>query len=175
MRLSEFFRNAGTKQIVINSDIDGFLSGMILQEYYGCEIVGFSNSKESIWLKPGIDIRSPIYIDIFVRDPKVYCIDQHIVAYDRPHLERISAYGTKLNPNLDLNKRTFLGDLGNDADYYSFQNSDYYSTFSSSSSYDSDYDSDWSSDWDSSWDSSDDYDYDFSDWDSDFSDWDSDW
>ena len=64
---------------------------------------------------------------------------------------------------------------GNDADYYSFQNSDYYSTFSSSSSYDSDYDSDWSSDWDSSWDSSDDYDYDFSDWDSDFSDWDSDW
>ena len=40
MRLSEFFRNAGTKQIVINSDIDGFLSGMILQEYYGCEIVG---------------------------------------------------------------------------------------------------------------------------------------
>ena len=118
MRLSEFFRNAGTKQIVINTDIDGFLSGMILQEYYGCEIVGFSNSKESIWLKPGIDIRSPIYIDIFVRDPNVYCIDQHIVAYDRPHLERISAYGTKLNPNLDLNKRTFIGDLGNDADYY---------------------------------------------------------
>ena len=48
MRLSEFFNRAGTKKIVINSDIDGFLSGMILQKYYDCEIVGFSNSKESI-------------------------------------------------------------------------------------------------------------------------------
>lgn len=28
--------------IIINTDIDGFLSGMILQTYLGCKIVGFS-------------------------------------------------------------------------------------------------------------------------------------
>lgn len=68
---------------------------------------------------------------------------------------------------------------GDDDNYYSFQNSDYYNSHSSSgssSSYSSsDYDSDWSSDWDSSWDSDDDYDYDYSDWDSSDTDWDSDW
>ncbi len=64
---------------------------------------------------------------------------------------------------------------GEDDNYYSFQNSDYFNSYSSSSSSSSDYDSDWSSDWDSSWDSDDDYDYDYSDWDSSDTDWDSDW
>lgn len=119
MRLSEFFERARSREIVINSDIDGFLSGMILQKYYGCEIVGFSNSKESIWLRPDIDsVRLPIYVDIFVNTPETYCIDQHIVAYDNDHLERLLAYQTKLNPNLDVSRRTYIGDLGESADYY---------------------------------------------------------
>ena len=119
MKLSDFFSNAKTRKIVINSDIDGFLSGMILQEYYDCEIVGFSNSKESIWLSTDItSLRTPIYIDIFVRYPEVYCIDQHIIAFDNKHIDKILAYGTKLNPNIDVSRRTFSGDLGADADYY---------------------------------------------------------
>ena len=40
--LRELFEK--NKNIVINSDIDGFLSGMILQKYFGCKVVGFSNS-----------------------------------------------------------------------------------------------------------------------------------
>ena len=69
MKLSEFFEKAQTKDIVINTDIDGFLSGMILQKYYGCRVVGFSNSSESIWLCPEIkSIYEPIYIDIFVKE-----------------------------------------------------------------------------------------------------------
>ena len=119
MKLGEFFQKAGTKKIVINTDIDGFLSGMILQKYYGCEVVGFSNSKESIWLKPDVQsILSPIYIDIFVNRPEVFCIDQHIVAYDNAHIDRILAQGTKLNPNLDVSRRTYIGDLGKGANYY---------------------------------------------------------
>lgn len=111
MRLSEFFDRANTRDIVINSDIDGFLSGMILQEYYGCRVVGFSNSKESIWISPEIgSIYEPIYIDIFVNKIETYCIDQHIVAYDNAHLERIKAYGTKLNPNLDIMEKTYRDD-----------------------------------------------------------------
>ena len=108
MKLSEFFKNANTKDIVINTDIDGFLCGMILHKYYGCRVVGFSNSKEYIWLTPEIEsIYDPVYIDIFINNEDTFCIDQHIVAYDDNHLKRIMAYGTKLNPNLDILKRTY--------------------------------------------------------------------
>lgn len=112
--LKEIF--AQNKDIVINSDIDGFLCGMILQKYYACRIVGFSNSRETIWLIPEIeDINKPIYIDLYVANPAVTCIDQHIIAYDKDHHNEICSYGTKINPNLDR-KRTFVGDM--ESDYY---------------------------------------------------------
>jgi len=112
--LKEIFEK--NKDIVINTDIDGFLCGMILQKYYGCRVVGFSNSRETIWLISEIeDINAPIYIDIFVARPEVICIDQHIGAFDKYHHREISNYGTKINPNLDR-KRTFVGDL--ESDYY---------------------------------------------------------
>lgn len=108
MKLSEFFNKANTKNIVINTDIDGFLSGMLLQKYYGCKVVGFSNSRESIWLTPEIEsIFDPVYIDIFINNQDTFCIDQHIVAYDDAHLNRLLKYGTKLNPNLNVQKRTY--------------------------------------------------------------------
>ena len=111
MKLSEFFEKAQTKDIVINTDIDGFLSGMILQRYYDCKIVGFTNSKDTIWLSPDVkSIYDPVYIDIFVNNRDTYCIDQHIVAYDRWHLEHILSYGTKLNPNLNMQKKTYLNE-----------------------------------------------------------------
>ena len=111
MKISEFFEKANSKDIVINTDIDGFLCGMILQKYYGCRIVGFSNSKESIWLIPEMDsIYKPVYIDIFVNNPGVFCIDQHIVAYDDAYLKTILSWGTKMNPNLDILKKTYIGD-----------------------------------------------------------------
>lgn len=34
---------ANNKNIVINTDIDGFLCGMVLQKYFDCNVVGFSN------------------------------------------------------------------------------------------------------------------------------------
>lgn len=61
--LKELFER--NKNIVINTDIDGFLSGMILQKYYGCRVVGFSDSRDKVWLIPEVnDIDSPIYISI---------------------------------------------------------------------------------------------------------------
>jgi hypothetical protein len=104
------------KDIVINSDIDGFLCGMFLQKYYNCRVVGFSNSRETVWLINDIqDIDSPVYIDLYVSRPKVICIEQHIIAYDKDHHNEIISYGTKLNPNLER-KRTFVGDM--EGDYY---------------------------------------------------------
>ena len=112
--LKELFEQ--NKNIVINTDIDGFLCGMILQKYYGCRVVGFSDSRDNVWLIPEVnDIDSPIYIDLYVARRNVICIEQHIVSYDRAHHEEIKSYHTKINPNLDRN-RTFVGDMDND--YY---------------------------------------------------------
>lgn len=102
--------------IIINTDIDGFLCGMILQKYFGCRVVGFSNSRETIWVTPDVaDIDKPIYIDLYVARKDVICIEQHIIAYDKNHHEELSSFGTKINPNLDR-KRTFIGDM--ESDYY---------------------------------------------------------
>lgn len=110
--LKELFEK--NKNIIINTDIDGFLCGMILQKYYGCKVVGFSNSRETIWVSPEIkDIYSPIYIDLFVNRPNVICIEQHIIAFNRRHHNEILGYGTKINPNIDR-ERTFVGDMQSD-------------------------------------------------------------
>ena len=112
--LKELFEK--NKNIVINTDIDGFLCGMILQKYYGCNVVGFSDSRDTVWLIPEIsDIDSPIYIDLYVARPHVICIEQHIIAFDENHHKCIKSYGTKINPNLER-CRTFVGDMG--SDYY---------------------------------------------------------
>lgn len=112
--LKELFEQ--NMNIVINTDIDGFLCGMILQKYYGCRIVGFSDSRDTVWLIPEIsDIDSPIYIDLYVARPNVICIEQHIIAFNSEHHNTIKSFGTKINPNLDR-CRTFVGDMG--SDYY---------------------------------------------------------
>lgn len=104
------------KNIIINTDIDGFLSGMLLQSYYGCRVVGLSNSWDCVWTDPAYEqatadaLRDAIYIDLFVADPAVVCIEQHIIGYDEAHNRRIAAMGTKINPNIMRHNRTFAGD-----------------------------------------------------------------
>ncbi len=119
LSIEQFLRNASTRNLVINSDLDGFLSGMILQHFYNCKIVGFTNSKDSLWISPEIkSIHDVVFIDIFITNPNIYCIDQHIVAYDNTYIDLFLSYNTKLNPNLNLSRRTFAGDLGAESDYF---------------------------------------------------------
>lgn len=109
MKLTELFKQ--NPNIIINTDIDGFLSGMILHTYCGCNVVGFSNSKSEVWVAPSInDIYKPIYIDLFVNRPDVYCIEQHIIAIDETHNQKLKHLGTKFNPNLERPGRTFVDD-----------------------------------------------------------------
>lgn len=99
--------------IIINNDIDGFLSGMVLQNYCGCKIVGFSNSKNQVWVTPEVEsIYDPVYIDMYVNRPEVVCIDQHVVADTQERLNKILGYGTKFNPNLQLAPRTLEKNYG---------------------------------------------------------------
>lgn len=112
--INEIFNK--TKDIIINADIDGFLSGMILQKYYGCNVVGFSNSWDCVWITPEYEssnnnaLYKPVYIDLYVVNPDVVCIEQHIIGYDDAHNKRLSSLGTKINPNLMRIGRTFTGD-----------------------------------------------------------------
>lgn len=88
--------------IIINTDIDGILSGIILQKYCNCRIAGFSNSKETVWLaNPDESVYSPVYIDMFVPKPNVVCIEQHIISVNKEHHDKFVNYGTKINPNLE--------------------------------------------------------------------------
>lgn len=112
--LKEIF--SSNPNIVINSDIDGFLCGALLQRYFDCKIVGISNSKQAVWVTPDVEsVYDPVYVDLFVRDPKVVCIDQHIVAHNKRHALYLRGLGTKINPNLERG-RTFAGDY--DSDYF---------------------------------------------------------
>ena len=93
------------KNIVINTDIDGILSGIILVKSLGCKIVGFTNSKEYVWLADGHDdLYAHIYVDMFVTDDRAICIDQHIVAVNNEHQEKIKASGNKYSPQIDGNR-----------------------------------------------------------------------
>lgn len=90
---------------------------MVLQNGYGCKVVGFSNSWDCVWLDRDYEasatnaLRDAVYIDMFVADPSIVCIDQHIVGYDEAHNRRLAAMQTKINPNIMRTGRTFTGDF----------------------------------------------------------------
>lgn len=100
---SEIFNN--NPNIIINTDIDGILSGVILCKYCGCKVAGFSNSKETVWLSDDLkSVYEPVYIDMFVPRSDVYCIDQHIVSVNDKHHDNFISLGTKINPQLDRHR-----------------------------------------------------------------------
>ncbi len=93
-------------KIIINSDIDGVLSGLFLKQYCNCEIVGFSNSANKVWINQRKinSIYDAIYVDMYVADPAVTCIDQHIIGLNPEHNAKLSENQRKLNPNLLLSR-----------------------------------------------------------------------
>lgn len=103
MTLKELFNK--NPNIIINTDIDGILSGVLLVKYLGCKIVGFTNSKDSVWLADGYDdLYKHVYIDMFVTDAQALCLDQHIVAINDEHQKKIIQSGTKFSPQIDGNR-----------------------------------------------------------------------
>jgi hypothetical protein len=91
------------KKIIINTDIDGVLSGLILTNYASCEVVGFSNSKNTVWIDDSKinSIYTAVYVDMFVADNNVKCIDQHIVAVNEQHHNILNTNANKINPNFE--------------------------------------------------------------------------
>lgn len=102
--LKEVFEK--NRNIIINTDIDGIIAGVILVKALGCKIVGFTNSKEYVWLADNHnDLYSHVYIDMFVTDDNVVCIDQHIVAISDEHQDKIKASRNKFSPQIDGNRK----------------------------------------------------------------------
>ena len=103
MKLKDLFQQ--NPNIIINTDIDGILRGTILVKYLGCKIVGFTNSKDTVWPADGYDdLYKHVYIDMFVADPKALCLDQHIVAVNEEHQKEIIRSATKFSPQIDGNR-----------------------------------------------------------------------
>ena len=97
------------QKCIINTDLDGIFSGLILHNFLNWEIVGFCDSAESIWLDKNRcnNLSECIFIDMFVYPERMKCIDQHIISVDPEHNNLLSQNKNKLNPNL-INKRNFL-------------------------------------------------------------------
>lgn len=91
------------KKIIINSDLDGIISGILLTNFMGCEVVGFSNSGDTVWIDKNRteSIYEPVYIDMFVSDDRVTSIDQHIVSVNQEHHRDLLGSPNKFNPNLE--------------------------------------------------------------------------
>lgn len=108
MKLKDLFEE--NPNIVVNTDIDGILSGLLLVKHLKCNIVGFSNSYDTVWLDDDHnDLYKHVYIDMFVTDPRALCLDQHVVAVNDDHMKKITESGTKFSPQIDGN-RIFTSD-----------------------------------------------------------------
>lgn len=85
-----------------NIDPDGLFTYAIIKKYIPCDIVGFTNSKDHVYLIDGKENgrEKVTYIDMYVSDKTIQSIDQHIICRNNADRERILSFNTKLNPNL---------------------------------------------------------------------------
>lgn len=97
------------QKCIINTDLDGLFSGLILHNFLKWEIVGFCDSDESIWIDKNRcdNLIECTFIDIFIYSKNIRSIDQHIVSVDEEHNKMLSNNNNKLNPNL-INLRNYL-------------------------------------------------------------------
>ncbi|PHR73698.1 MAG: hypothetical protein COA67_02935 [Lutibacter sp.] len=96
------------KPILINSDLDGIMSGLLLQKHLNCKVVGFTNSAETIWMQKNFtNFKDICFVDMFVANPEITCIDQHIVSVNEIHHDVLKVNPNKINPNL-INPRFHL-------------------------------------------------------------------
>lgn len=96
--MNEFF--TPNKKCIVNTDLDGIISGMLLQKYLNWEVIGYSSccgkEDDNLWLFS--DLEDCVFIDLPVCLPEYKVIDQHFVAIDNIQRKNI------LNPNLIRNK-----------------------------------------------------------------------
>ena len=93
---------------IINTDLDGFLSGLLLHNFLGTEIVGFSDSGTTIWKREGVAWEDCTCIDMYVVPPQIKTLCNHMGAVDDDHAKELFWNSNKKNPNLEIATRSFL-------------------------------------------------------------------
>lgn len=112
--LNKFF--VTDRSCVINADLDGVLSGMILQKYLNWKIVGFSMCNgaagDNLWLANlKNDLSDFVFVDLYVAENKILSIDQHMIAINDSHLQELINSNTTLNPNIIRKRKLFSDDF----------------------------------------------------------------
>ena len=92
------------RRCIINADLDGILSGMLLQKYLNWEVMGFSScsggTSDEIWVtEPKVDITECVFVDLPVATKMITTIDQHFTLLDNDSVGRYLRCGNKINPN----------------------------------------------------------------------------
>ena len=97
------------QKCIINTDLDGIFSGLLLHNVLGWEIVGFCDSRKTLWVDKTkcSSLEDCTFIDIFMYPSNLKCIDQHIIAATGSHLKLLQQNPNKRNPNLER-PRTLL-------------------------------------------------------------------
>lgn len=104
------------KKCIVNADLDGVLSGMLLQKFLNWEVVGYSSCcgkyNDEIWLRRNItNIDDCVFVDLPVCVPRIAVIDQHFVGADKESLEKLNSMGNKINPN-NIRGRVYRNENG---------------------------------------------------------------
>lgn len=97
-----FIRN---RKCIINADLDGLLSGMILHKFLGWDIVGFSSCSgkpdDELWLYDiKEDLKDCVFVDLPVYLNTYSTIDQHFIAFDKDSINTYKKSENKVNPNI---------------------------------------------------------------------------
>lgn len=94
----------GPKPLLVNTDMDGIFSALLLTNYWGATVGGFCNSKDRIWVRNDLKLKDCIVVDMYVASNQATCIDQHMIAVDKDHAKKIGWSGRVANPNLDRSR-----------------------------------------------------------------------
>lgn len=95
------------KYMIVNLDIDGIFSSYFAQLLNpSIEVCGFSNSHDKVYYTQNVenDKHHIVFIDLFVSNPQVACIDQHIVSFNSKYNQLLEENPKKLNPNVIRNR-----------------------------------------------------------------------
>lgn len=104
------------RKCIVNTDLDGILSGMILQHFLNWDVVGYSSCcgkpNDELWLMDtNEDIKDCVFVDLPVSIREISVIDQHFVAFNDQSISEYESNDNKANPNI-MRKRVFKNKSG---------------------------------------------------------------
>lgn len=113
-RFKQIFKK--NKKCIVNADIDGIISGMLLQHFLNWRVVGYSSccgkEDDELWLEDKKeDLKDCVFVDLPVSVPNYSVIDQHFVLFDEDGVVKADTEQNKLNPNI-MKKKLFSNSSG---------------------------------------------------------------